>query len=136
MPDESVGQRVARTRRGLGLSQRDLAGRASVSLSLVRRVEQGKVPASPAFIGAAARVLGSSPAELQGQPFRDESPASGRIYAAISPLRAEVALPGIPDEGIAPRPPAELRQRVAAASQLAHRVEARPARGRPSRPAG
>jgi transcriptional regulator with XRE-family HTH domain len=123
MPDESVGQRVAQLRRLRGLTQRQLAELAGVSLSLVRRVEQGQVPATPAFIGAVARALKSSPAELQGQPFRGTTAESDRAHAAIGPLRAEVVIFGIPEDGIAPRPAAELQARVAAASQLAHRVQ-------------
>ncbi|MEO3862082.1 helix-turn-helix transcriptional regulator [Acrocarpospora sp. B8E8] len=123
MPDESVGQRAAQLRRLRGLTQARLAELAGVSLSLVRRVEQGQVPATPAFIGAVARALNSSPAELQGQPFRGATANSDRAHAAIGPLRAEVVMSEIPDDGIAPRPVAELRARVAATSQLAHRVQ-------------
>lgn len=123
MPDESVSQRVAQLRRLRGLTQQQLADLVGVSLSLVRRVEQGQVPATPAFIGAVARALKSSPAELQGQPFRGVTAESDRAHAAIGPLRAEVVMSGIPDDGIAPRPAAELQARVAAASQLAHRVQ-------------
>lgn len=123
MPDESVGQRAAQLRRLRGLTQQQLAEFAGVSLSLVRRVEQGQVPATPAFIGAVARALKSSPAEIQGQPFRGDTAESDRVHASIGPLRAEVAMSGIPDDGIAPRPPAELQARVGAASQLAHRVQ-------------
>jgi transcriptional regulator with XRE-family HTH domain len=123
MPDESVGQRVAQFRRLRGLTQLQLAELAGVSLSLVRRVEQGQVPATPAFISAVARALKSSPAELQGQPFRGSTPQADRAHAAIGPLRAEVAMPAILDDDIAPRPAAELQARVTAASQLAHRVQ-------------
>jgi transcriptional regulator with XRE-family HTH domain len=123
MLDESVGQRVAQLRRLRGLTQQQLADLAGVSLSLVRRVEQGQVPATPAFIGAVARALKSSPAEIQGQPFRGATAESDRAHAAIGPLRAEVVMPGIPDDGIAPRPAAELQARVDAASELAHRVQ-------------
>jgi transcriptional regulator with XRE-family HTH domain len=123
MPGDSVGQRVAQLRRLRGRTQPQLAADAGVSLSLVRRVEQGQVPATPAFIAAAARALHSSPAELQGQPFRGDTPDSDRVHAAIGPLRAEVALAGIPEDDIAARPAAELRDRVAAASHLAHQVQ-------------
>jgi transcriptional regulator with XRE-family HTH domain len=123
MSDESVGRRVAQLRRLRGLTQRQLAERAGVSLSLVRRVEQGQVPATPAFVGAVARALKSSPAELQGQPFRGATGESDRAHESIGPLRAEVVMSRIPDDGIVPRPAAELRARVAAASQLAHRVQ-------------
>ncbi len=122
MPYESVAQRVAQLRRLRGMTQRQLAERANISLSLVRRVEQGQVPATPAFIGAVARALKSSPAEVQGQPFRGSTAASDRVHAAIGPLRAEVVMSEIPDEGIAPRPIAELQARVAATSELAHQV--------------
>ena len=123
MPDDSVGKRAGQLRRLRGLTQQQLADFAGVSLSLVRRVEQGQVPATPAFIGAVARALKSSPAELQGQPFRGATAESDRVHAAIGPLRAEVVMSGIPDDGIAPRAAAELQARVAAASQLAHRVQ-------------
>ena len=111
MPDDSVGQRVAQLRRLRGHTQLQLAGLADVSLSLVRRVEQGQVPATPAFISAAAQALKSSPAELQGQPFRGATAQSDRVHAAIGPLRAELVMSGIPDDGIAPRPAADLRAR-------------------------
>ena len=123
MPGESVGKRVAQLRRLRGQTQTQLAELACVSLSLVRRVEQGQVPATPAFIGAVARALHSSPAELQGQPFRGNTPDSDRVHATIGPLRTEVVLSGIPEEDIAPRPIGDLRARVASASQLAHRVQ-------------
>src|ERR1700733_3895019 len=123
MPGDSVGQRVKQLRHLRDQTQSELAGLAGVSLSLVRRVEQGQVPATPAFIAAVAPALRSSPAELQGQPFRGGTPDSDRVHAAIGLLRTEVALSGIPEEGIAPRPAAELRARVPAASQLAHRVQ-------------
>jgi hypothetical protein len=85
-----------------------------VSLSLVRRVEQGQVPATPAFIGAVARALKSSPAEIQGQPFRGATAESDRAHASHGPLRAEVVMPGITDDAIAPRHGAELRPALAA----------------------
>lgn len=123
MPDESVGQRVAQLRRLRGFTQLRLAENANVSVSLVRRVEQGQVPATPAFTGAVARALKSSPAELLGQPFRGATAESDRAHASIGPLRTEVIMSGVPDEDVAPRPAAELRTRVAAASRLAHHVQ-------------
>ena len=123
MSDISVGQRAAQLRRLRGLTQVQLADRAGVSLSLVRRVEQGQVPATPAFIGAVARALKSSPAELQGQPYRGDTAETDRVHAAIGPLRAEVALFDVPEDDIAPRPLEELRARVEAVSQLAHEVQ-------------
>ncbi len=42
-----VAARVAEARKLAGLTQQQLAMRASLSLSLVKKVEQGTVPASP-----------------------------------------------------------------------------------------
>jgi hypothetical protein len=39
-----------------------------MSLSLVKKVEQGSTPASPAFIAACARALGLGVADLTSQP--------------------------------------------------------------------
>ena len=61
-----IGDRVAEERKLRGWTQTQLAQRMHVSLSLLRKVEQGSVPASPAFISAAARALGLAPAELLG----------------------------------------------------------------------
>jgi transcriptional regulator with XRE-family HTH domain len=56
--DDSVGSRVAEARKLAGLTQTQLAMRAHVSSSLVKKVEQGTVPASPTFISQTARALG------------------------------------------------------------------------------
>ena len=63
-----VGGRVAEQRKLRGLTQAQLSQRAHVSLSLVRKVEQGSVPPSPSFTVAVAKVLGTTVAELYEQP--------------------------------------------------------------------
>ncbi|HZA18555.1 MAG TPA: helix-turn-helix domain-containing protein [Pseudonocardiaceae bacterium] len=63
-----VGARVAERRKLNGLTQAQLAHRAHVSLSLVRKVEQGSAPASPAFTAAVATALRTTVAELYDQP--------------------------------------------------------------------
>lgn len=64
-----VGQRVAEMRKILGWSQPRLATESHVSVSLVRAVEQGRAPASAAFVSSCARALKVAPAELLGQPY-------------------------------------------------------------------
>lgn len=59
-----IGERVAQRRRLHGLTQVQLAHRAHVSLSLLRKVEQGSAPASPAFTAAVATALRTTVAEL------------------------------------------------------------------------
>ena len=66
----SIGTRVAEERKLRGLTQRQLAERAHVSLSLLRKVEQGTVPASPAFTSATARALGVGPQNCWGSHIR------------------------------------------------------------------
>ncbi|MGH3614793.1 MAG: helix-turn-helix domain-containing protein, partial [Pseudonocardia sp.] len=76
VPPNGIGARVKVARGLVGLTQRQLAAKAHVSLSLVKQVEQGRTPASPAFVAAAARALGSDTAKLMDQPYaiadRDE----------------------------------------------------------------
>ena len=63
-----VGQRVAEERKLAGWTQVKLAREVLVSVSLVRAVEQGRAPASPAFVSACARALNVGVAELLEQP--------------------------------------------------------------------
>ncbi len=57
MREEHIGARVAAERRLRGLTQRQLADRVHVSLSLITKVERGDRPATPALVAAVARVL-------------------------------------------------------------------------------
>src|SRR5260370_11091668 len=54
---ERAGTRIAALRKTRGWTARELARRASVSYSLLAKVESGAAPASPALIGAVARAL-------------------------------------------------------------------------------
>ena len=77
-----VGGRVARARKLARLTQVQLAQQAHISLSLLRKVEQGDRAASPAFIAAAARVLSVDIGNLTGQPYpgrRNDTAASATI---------------------------------------------------------
>ena len=67
----TIGERIAMARKVAGLNQHTLAQRANYSTSMVRAVEQGREPASPAFVAAIARGLGIETEELYGQPYRD-----------------------------------------------------------------
>jgi transcriptional regulator with XRE-family HTH domain len=64
----SIGQRIAARRKLNGLTQAQLARRAHVSLSLLRKVEQSSAPASPAFTAAMATALRTTVAELYDAP--------------------------------------------------------------------
>ena len=123
-PVVGIGERVAERRKLNGVTQVQFAHRAHVSLSLLRKVEQGSVPASPAFVSAAARALGVAPAELLGQPYRRDTPADQHVFAAIPALRRELNVYLIPpQDDILARGVDQLAKAVAVASQLRHAVD-------------
>ena len=87
-----VGARTVRARKLAGLTQWQLAERATVSLSLLRKVEQGDRSASPAFTTAVAGVLGLSSDALYGQPYA----AISRAEASSRPPSRSCAAPWWP----------------------------------------
>ncbi|WP_369640373.1 helix-turn-helix domain-containing protein [Nocardia sp. JMUB6875] len=93
-----VGARISRARRFTRLTQRQLAEKSNVSLSLLRKVEQGDRPATPALTAAVARVLGVSVGDLNGQPYMPESDDSA-AHATIPELRR--AIVAYDDESVA-----------------------------------
>ena len=72
-----VGDRLRQLRKLRGLTQHQLAARAHFSLSLVKKVEQGSLPPSAAFVAGAAQALGIRPSHLYGTDEREivEQPA-------------------------------------------------------------
>jgi len=115
----TVGERVRSFRKFVGLTQLQLANRAHLSLSLVKKVEQGTTPASPAFIAACARALGLGVADLNESAIPGAHREEHKVHSVIPALRREVAaylLP--PASGVAPRPVAELAEAVMRASTL------------------
>ncbi|MET9290104.1 helix-turn-helix domain-containing protein [Nocardia beijingensis] len=85
-----AGQAIAAERKLAGLSQRQLADRANYSLAMVKAVEQGREPASPAFLAAAARVLRVEPERLTGIPYRELIEKDGPLEG-LAELRAVLA---------------------------------------------
>lgn len=83
--DAGAGARIARLRKLAGWKQHQLAARAFVSTSLVKKVEQGRTPPSPAFVAACAAAFGVEVRELYGVDVADK----------ISDLHSETA--GIPE---------------------------------------
>ncbi|TVT43833.1 helix-turn-helix transcriptional regulator [Amycolatopsis rhizosphaerae] len=121
--ESGVAQRVAEWRKLVGLTQNQLASKANVSASLVRKVEQGRAPASPAFVAAVARALNTGVADLLGQPFAQRTRMEHRLHATIPPLRRELAAYNVaPDEGVQPRSLDDLAKAVALASHHRHAV--------------
>lgn len=84
--DDTVGQRIARTRKLRHLTQRGLAERTHLSLGMIRQVEQGTRQPSPAALGAIARELSVPVADLQGQPYLAEL-QQDHLDGLINPIR-------------------------------------------------
>ncbi|MBF6175969.1 helix-turn-helix domain-containing protein [Nocardia blacklockiae] len=123
-PVDGVGVRVRERRKLAGLTQRQLAERSNLSLSLVRKVEQGDKPASPGFISAAARALNTGIDDLTNQPFPRNTRDEQQVHAGIVGIRRELASYRIEPFGdIPPRPIDELASEVATASAYRHGVK-------------
>ncbi|WP_280435081.1 helix-turn-helix domain-containing protein [Nocardia carnea] len=99
-----VGQRVAEMRKLNGWSQPRLATEAHISVSLVRAVEQGRAPASAAFVSSCARALKVAPAELLGQPYPRITTEQSDVASGIAVIRVELAAHDLPAPGIETRP--------------------------------
>lgn len=83
-----VGERVANLRKLRGLTQVQLAARISYAVVTVKRVEQGQIPASAAFVGTVARALNVDPTYLYGIEDRTLVEESSAVQLAT--LRAAV----------------------------------------------
>ncbi|MEV0360521.1 helix-turn-helix transcriptional regulator [Nocardia sp. NPDC050697] len=123
-----VGQRVRGTRKLRGWTQQRLAQEVarysdSVSLSLIRQVEQGRLPASPSFTAACARALKVAPSDLYDDIYPRTTPDEQNMHAGIPEIRRELAAYRLPPGDSPIRPFADLARDVARASQLRHLVK-------------
>ena len=117
--EDSIGARVAAIRKLRGWTARELARQASVSYSLLTKVESGAAPASPAFIGAVARALRVDVPRITGQPYQEPRGRYAALQASMEPLRRVLLAYDVPSAPDAPvRPAAELQAGVRAASLL------------------
>jgi transcriptional regulator with XRE-family HTH domain len=123
---EGIGGRIAVERKLRGLTQRQLADRAHVSLSLLRKVEQGNKPASAALTASVARALGLERTHLTGQPYRTGNRRLDALHDLVPDIRRElVAYRLPPDDEQAGAVPAlaELHAAVASVSAARHAVD-------------
>ncbi|MEU2877462.1 MULTISPECIES: helix-turn-helix transcriptional regulator [unclassified Streptomyces] len=102
--EEHTGARIAHVRKVRRLTQRELADLSHVSYSTITKVEQGVMAASPSVIGALARALSVSVAELNGQPYLAEL-RQDQLDGLINPIREALNVYDLgPDPDVAPRP--------------------------------
>ncbi|MCK9923325.1 helix-turn-helix domain-containing protein [Frankia sp. AgPm24] len=103
-----AGERIADARKARSLSQRQLAENSHVSLSLLRKVEQGSRDATPALVAAVARALTIDVTALTGQPYDLGGRHLDPLHQHIPKLRRALTYWDLPPDGITPRPSAEL----------------------------
>ncbi|MEV8630654.1 helix-turn-helix transcriptional regulator [Streptosporangium sp. NPDC051023] len=88
---ESVGTRVRRARKRMGITQRELARRVDRAQSWVSGVENDSIPLdSIALINTLARTLRVHPNELTARPYRGDTPAEDRGHSAIPEIRRQL----------------------------------------------
>ncbi|RKN46843.1 helix-turn-helix domain-containing protein [Streptomyces hoynatensis] len=106
--NEHTGVRIADYRKLRRWTQEGLAQRAAVSLGMIKKVEAGLVPASPALVAATARALHVDVSVLYGQPYVSQL-RQDEIDSLITPLTEALDLYDVdPDPDIRPRPVHEL----------------------------
>jgi transcriptional regulator with XRE-family HTH domain len=110
-PPTAVGEHIAVQRKARGWGQRQLAGRARISLSLLGKIERGDRACTPAVAAAIATALGIPLSVLYGQPYA-EAPDPTLIDALRSAVRRH-RHPQVTDVR-----PATLVRDIAAASDL------------------
>lgn len=108
----ATGENITALRKAAGLTQHQLASRASISVSMLSKVEIGDRAASYALVASVARALGVPIERVHGQPYAAEHRKAG-THVAIDALRG--ALRGYdlpPVEDVVARPAEELQAEV------------------------
>lgn len=110
----TVGDNIAVLRKAAGMTQHRLAREASVSHSLLTKVETGDRPASHAFVAAVANALHVPIERVYGQPYDGSD-----VPTAVDALRVALRGYDLPPAGDVPPPAFEdLRATVEAMSAL------------------
>jgi transcriptional regulator with XRE-family HTH domain len=83
-----IGQRMARLRKGKGLTQQDLAARLNVAQSVISDYERGLLRLHGELILQLAEILGASPNEMLGVDgqARDNGPKNHRLYRRVQAI--------------------------------------------------
>ncbi|MFC4053104.1 helix-turn-helix domain-containing protein [Actinomadura syzygii] len=103
--DRRIGHRIAAKRVARRLTQRQLAGNAHISLSALRKVEQGSRPVTDRVLESIADALGVEPEALTDRRVQTDS----RVHAVIPDIRVAIDAYDVPDDGPV-RPLARLRE--------------------------
>ncbi|MEJ8654688.1 helix-turn-helix transcriptional regulator [Streptomyces sp. MS1.AVA.3] len=122
-----IGERLRSARRQRGMSLRNLAGLAGVSVGYLSMVENGhRLLDRSSHITAFAEALQIAPSELTGQPFAPVDPHTNAAHEAIPALRLTlmgITMTASPDRRPPQVPAAVLAKRVEQANRLYHAAE-------------
>ncbi|HVB42932.1 MAG TPA: helix-turn-helix transcriptional regulator [Streptosporangiaceae bacterium] len=111
-----AGERIAAARKLRRLTQAQLAEAAAISVSLLRKIEQGSRPVTPAVWSSVSRALGLQGAVSAG----GRQSAHSRVRVAIPNLRCALDCYDLPDDGpVAPLPDLRAATEKATARRLA-----------------
>lgn len=116
--EDGAAGRIARLRKLAGWKQHQLAARAFVSTSLVKKVEQGRTPPSPAFVASCARALGVDTAVLYGVHSEEAVSDRHAERAGVGELRTALHANDDPDEVDSMWSPHEVRRQLDQAERL------------------
>ncbi|MFI7536478.1 helix-turn-helix domain-containing protein [Streptosporangium sp. NPDC049376] len=111
-PGDGLGKRIAAIRGARRMTQADLAHASNVSLSMIRKLEQGVRDPSDGVLESIAAALGVEPSRLLGNTTRFD----GRVHDAIPLLRTVIASYDLPEDGQV-RPAHQLQAAVSEAVQ-------------------
>jgi transcriptional regulator with XRE-family HTH domain len=121
-----IGSRIAVQRKLRGLTQHQLADRAHISVSLLRKAEQGSRPVTHHLVSVVAAALGTDCNELTGQPYRSRDRRLGATHDLVPGIRRELVAYRLPPEDDQDVPPlASVRTQVAAVSAARHKADLR-----------
>ncbi|MET8050838.1 helix-turn-helix transcriptional regulator [Streptosporangium sp. NPDC005286] len=88
---ESVGTRVRRARKRVGITQNELARRVGRAQSWVSAIENDSLALdSIALVNTLAKALRMHPNELTARPYRGDSPSQDRGHSAIPEIRRQL----------------------------------------------
>lgn len=119
-----IGDRIATERKLRGLTQAQLADRAHVSLSLLRKVEQGSRQVTQPLLYAVASSLGLERNDLTGQPYRTGNRRFDAVHDHVPAVRRELVSYRLsPDEDRDTPSLAAVRASTAAVSAARHAVD-------------
>lgn len=91
----ALGLRIETARKAAGLSRRQVWESSGVSVSMIRKVEDGERRPSDSVLDALARTIGTAPEDLTEGPRRTDS----RVHQAIPELQRVIAAYDLPDDG-------------------------------------